>query len=93
MQPYVSDFSVACDSGVSLLCASRRLCTSCSALAWRGTPLTLVIWCCVASVLVDLAGSERVGKTGITGGVRLEEAKKINRSLTTLGIVIKARPP
>ena len=40
-------------------------------------------------VLVDLAGSERVGKTGVTGGVRLEEAKKINKSLTFLGLVIK----
>jgi hypothetical protein len=41
------------------------------------------------AVLVDLAGSERVGKTGVTGGARMEEAKNINRSLTTLGIVIK----
>lgn len=39
--------------------------------------------------LVDLAGSERIGKTGATGKV-LEEAKKINMSLTTLGRVIKA---
>lgn len=37
--------------------------------------------------LVDLAGSERIGKTGATGKV-LEEAKKINMSLTTLGRVI-----
>jgi len=37
--------------------------------------------------LVDLAGSERVGKTGATGKV-LEEAKNINKSLTTLGRVI-----
>lgn len=39
--------------------------------------------------LVDLAGSERIGKTGATGKV-LEEAKMINKSLTTLGRVIKA---
>lgn len=39
--------------------------------------------------LVDLAGSERVGKTGATGKV-LEEAKQINKSLTTLGRVITA---
>ena len=39
--------------------------------------------------LVDLAGSERIGKTGATGKV-LEEAKKINMSLTTLGRVISA---
>lgn len=39
--------------------------------------------------LVDLAGSERIGKTGATGKV-LEEAKKINQSLTTLGMVITA---
>ena len=37
--------------------------------------------------LVDLAGSERIGKTGATGKV-LEEAKKINMSLTTLSRVI-----
>ena len=39
--------------------------------------------------LVDLAGSEKVGKTGATG-MRLEEAKNINGSLTTLGMVINA---
>lgn len=39
--------------------------------------------------LVDLAGSEKVGKTGATG-TRLEEAKNINSSLTTLGMVINA---
>ena len=38
--------------------------------------------------LVDLAGSEKVGKTGATGD-RLKEACSINRSLMTLGIVIK----
>ena len=37
--------------------------------------------------LVDLAGSEKVGKTG-AAGKRLEEAKNINKSLTTLGLVI-----
>ena len=39
--------------------------------------------------LVDLAGSEMVGKTGATGE-RLEEAKLINKSLSALGLVIKA---
>ena len=34
--------------------------------------------------LVDLAGSEKVSKTGASG-MRLEEAKNINSSLTTLG--------
>jgi kinesin family protein 5 len=48
--------------------------------------------------LVDLAGSEKVGKTGASGQT-LEEAKKINKSLSALGMVInaltdsKARPP
>lgn len=37
--------------------------------------------------LVDLAGSEKVGKTGAKGQT-LDEAKTINKSLTTLGIVI-----
>ena len=37
--------------------------------------------------LVDLAGSEKVGKTGASGQT-LEEAKKINKSLSALGIVI-----
>ena len=32
--------------------------------------------------LVDLAGSEKVGKTG-AAGVLLDEAKNINRSLST----------
>jgi len=40
-------------------------------------------------VLGDLAGSERVKKTMVTGS-RLEEAKKINQSLTTLGMVINS---
>eukprot|EP00941_MAST-03F_sp_MAST-3F-sp1_P002821 g2821.t1 len=39
--------------------------------------------------LVDLAGSELVSKTGASG-VTLEEAKKINKSLSALGNVIKA---
>lgn len=38
--------------------------------------------------LVDLAGSERVGDTGAEG-VRLKEAGQINKSLLTLGSVIK----
>lgn len=38
--------------------------------------------------LVDLAGSERVGDTGAEG-VRLKEAGQINKSLLTLGTVIK----
>ena len=39
--------------------------------------------------LVDLAGSEKIGKTGAKGQT-LEEAKKINQSLSALGQVIKA---
>lgn len=39
--------------------------------------------------LVDLAGSERIAKTGASGKV-LDEAKKINLSLTVLGRVIQA---
>ena len=39
--------------------------------------------------LVDLAGSEKIDKTGASGQT-LEEAKKINLSLTTLGKVIHA---
>lgn len=42
-----------------------------------------------ALYLVDLAGSEKVGKTGASGQT-LEEAKKINRSLSALGMVINA---
>jgi hypothetical protein len=38
-------------------------------------------------VLVDLAGSERVRRT-TSKGQRLEEAKHINASLSTLGNVI-----
>lgn len=37
--------------------------------------------------LVDLAGSEKVGKTGAMGET-LEEAKKINLSLSCLGNVL-----
>ena len=40
-------------------------------------------------VLVDLAGSEKVEKTGAEGRV-LEEAKTINKSLSSLGNVINA---
>ena len=39
--------------------------------------------------LVDLAGSEKISKTG-AAGKRLEEAKKINTSLTALGQVINS---
>ena len=39
--------------------------------------------------LVDLAGSEKVGKTGATGQT-LKEAQMINKSLSCLGMVIKA---
>jgi kinesin family protein 5 len=39
--------------------------------------------------LVDLAGSEKISKTGATG-LTLEEAKMINSSLTTLGMVINS---
>lgn len=37
--------------------------------------------------MVDLAGSEKVGKTGASGD-RLKEAGQINKSLSTLGLVI-----
>jgi kinesin family protein 5 len=39
--------------------------------------------------LVDLAGSDKISKTGAQGQT-LEEAKNINKSLTTLGKVIVA---
>lgn len=39
--------------------------------------------------LVDLAGSEKAGKTGAIGQT-MEEAKKINKSLSSLGNVINA---
>ena len=37
--------------------------------------------------MVDLAGSEKVSKTGAEG-FRLKEGCNINKSLTTLGLVI-----
>mmetsp|Transcript_43968 Transcript_43968/g.71532 ORF Transcript_43968/g.71532 Transcript_43968/m.71532 type:complete len:897 (+) Transcript_43968:81-2771(+) len=39
--------------------------------------------------MVDLAGSEKISKTGAEGQT-LEEAKNINKSLTTLGMVINS---
>jgi hypothetical protein len=39
--------------------------------------------------IVDLAGSERISKSG-SEGLRLEEAKKINTSITALGSCISA---
>ena len=39
--------------------------------------------------LVDLAGSEKISKTGAEG-LTLDEGKSINKSLTTLGMVINA---
>ena len=39
--------------------------------------------------LVDLAGSERVSKSGAEGA-RMEEAKNINKSLSSLGNVIQS---
>ena len=39
--------------------------------------------------MVDLAGSEKIGKTGAQGET-LEEAKKINQSLSALGNCINA---
>jgi len=39
--------------------------------------------------LVDLAGSEKISKTGATGQT-LDEAKKINKSLSALGMVINS---
>ncbi len=38
---------------------------------------------------MDLAGSEKISKTGSEGPI-LEEAKKINQSLSSLGNVINA---
>lgn len=38
--------------------------------------------------LVDLAGSERAGQTGATG-LRFKEGTLINKSLTSLALVIK----
>lgn len=45
--------------------------------------------CCAKFSLVDLAGSERHKDTQTTGD-RLKEASQINKSLSTLGNVIKA---
>jgi kinesin family protein 5 len=39
--------------------------------------------------LVDLAGSEKISKTGAKGQT-LDEAKNINKSLTSLGMVINS---
>jgi hypothetical protein len=39
--------------------------------------------------IVDLAGSERISKTG-SEGIKLEEAKKINMSISALGNVINS---
>uniref|UniRef100_A0A8C2F043 Kinesin-like protein n=1 Tax=Cyprinus carpio TaxID=7962 RepID=A0A8C2F043_CYPCA len=44
---------------------------------------------CGKLYLVDLAGSEKVSKTGAAGAV-LDEAKNINKSLSSLGNVISA---
>ncbi|CAB1314513.1 unnamed protein product, partial [Coregonus sp. 'balchen'] len=44
---------------------------------------------CGKLYLVDLAGSEKVSKTGAEGSV-LDEAKNINKSLSSLGNVISA---
>ncbi|RRT79879.1 hypothetical protein B296_00007125 [Ensete ventricosum] len=50
----------------------------------------LVIWSKTGKVvLVDLAGSEKADRTG-AGGIVLEEAKSINKSLSALGNVINA---
>lgn len=38
---------------------------------------------------IDLAGSEKIAKT-LVQGKQLDEAKNINKSLTTLGLVINA---
>jgi hypothetical protein len=39
--------------------------------------------------VVDLAGSERISKSG-SSGVRLDEAKKINKSISALGNCVAA---
>ena len=39
---------------------------------------------------VDLAGSEKMSKAGIEGNSMLKEAKNINKSIMTLGMVINA---
>ncbi|KAJ1634643.1 P-loop containing nucleoside triphosphate hydrolase protein [Pavlovales sp. CCMP2436] len=40
--------------------------------------------------LVDLAGSERLSNSGESSGIRLEESKQINKSLSALGNVVAA---
>ena len=47
----------------------------------------MIIYICI--YICCLKGSERISKTGATG-VRKDEASNINRSLTFLGIVIRA---
>lgn len=49
--------------------------------------MTLICFQVSKISLVDLAGSERAVKTGAVGE-RLKEGSNINKSLTTLGLVI-----
>ena len=61
---------------------------------WNQMGFVLLIWQATGEraakvSLVDLAGSERVSKTGASGD-RLQEGGNINKSLTTLGLVISA---
>lgn len=48
-----------------------------------------VVWRSSTLTIVDLAGSERVSKSG-SEGIRLEEAKKINKSIAALGNCVAA---